>query len=238
VTLQGENLLEYGVERPGREIVVARRLAGDLADDPDRGGEREEEAVEIADPPDFEARGLGDLPEGAFRIAALVVVGEIVGAPHPLISGHGDQDPAARGELGGDAFERRLVAIDMFEHVEQGDEVVGAIGDPGEFGKRRVADLLAEPGAGQSARLVVHFERVEPAEAAQHAEIVAGAAADLEDSGIIGQARLARDQIGEDLAAGDVPPMDLVVLGHAVEDGALHQLSLSPSAKPIFLRTT
>ena len=33
----------------------------------------------------------------------------------------------------------------MFEHVEQGDQVIGAVGNSGQLGKGRVGDFMAEP---------------------------------------------------------------------------------------------
>ena len=78
-----------------------------------------------------------------------------------------------------------------------------------------------------AARFVVELEPVDMAEPAQHREIVAGAAADLEDLRVRRQMRLAADQVGEDLAAGAIPPVAVVELGHLLVDDALHQRNTS-----------
>jgi len=51
----------------------------------------------------------------------------------------------------------------------------------------------------------------------------AGAAADLEDPGIGRRSGFAADEVGEDLAAGAVPPVLLVEFGHFPIGEALHQ---------------
>ena len=61
------------------------------------------------------------------------------------------------------------------------------------------------------------------AEAAEHGEIVAGAAADLENLRIGGRLRFALDQVGDDPAARPIPPMTVVELGHLLVNDALHQ---------------
>ena len=125
----------------------------------------------------------------------------------------------------------------MLEHVEQGGEVIGPVRDAGQLRQRRVADGVAEAAAGERARLAVDLDRVEATEFPQHVESVPGAAADLEQPRVGRQVRLSGDELAQDSAAGDVPPVDLVLLGHTVEDGALHQPT-PPSSKPTFIRTT
>ena len=86
-------------------------------------------------------------------------------------------------------------------------------------------------------RLAVHLERVEAAERAQHFEIVACAAADLEDAGIVGQVGLAADQVGEDPAAATYHQWTWSC--SAMRSKTARSISrASSSAKPIFLRTT
>ena len=74
-----------------------------------------------------------------------------------------------------------MVVVDMLDHVERGDQVVMALRDAGELGQRRAHHLAAEPLLGERARLVVELERIDAPELAEHREIVAGAAADLEN---------------------------------------------------------
>src|SRR5437762_2188210 len=58
---------------------------------------------------------------------------------------------------------------------------------------------------------------------AEHRQIVAGAAADLEDLRLSRQLACAADQLGEDAAARTIPPVTIVQLGHLLIDDALHQ---------------
>ena len=58
---------------------------------------------------------------------------------------------------------------------------------------------------------------------AEHGQIVAGAAADLQDARVVGQRDAPPDQPVENVAAGDIPPMLLVELRHIVVDAAVHQ---------------
>src|SRR5205085_9701784 len=92
-----------------------------------------------------------------------------------------------------------------------------------ELGQRRVEDGVAEAAAGEGAGGAVDLDRIDPAEAAEHVEIVAGAAADLEDTRVGGERDLAPDEILEDPAPGAVPPVEAVQFGHAVVHHAFHQ---------------
>jgi len=152
-----------------------------------------------------------------------VVVDDIVGRPHPLVSGHRHHELAAGLELGRDRRDGSLVVVDMLDHVERGDEVVMAVAHAGESGERCAHDLPAEPLLGDRPRLVVELERVDRPEPPEHVEVVTGAAADLENSGLGGRQGFAADQLGEHLAAGLVPPVPLVELRHLAVDAALHQ---------------
>ena len=95
--------IRTGVDRLGRQLVVAVLLAGQPARQPRRGGEREEQAVEPAHHLELQAGVCDQRLQRAPRVAALVVVHDVVRAPHPGEGGHGDQDLAAGLQLGGEA---------------------------------------------------------------------------------------------------------------------------------------
>jgi len=50
-------------------------------------------------------------------------------APHEGEGRHRDQNPAARLQLSRQIGKRALAVVEMLEHVEHGDEVVGAVLD-------------------------------------------------------------------------------------------------------------
>ena len=112
----------------------------------------------------------------------------------------------------------------MLDDVERADQVVGAVGGPPSIsGKRRAHYASAKPFLGDVARFLVKLERVDGAELRQHRKIVAGAAADLEDLGALGQRDGAADQRRKHLAASPIPPVTLIELSHMVIDDPLHQ---------------
>src|SRR5438270_2535699 len=65
------------------------------------------------------------------------------------------------------------------------------------------------------------------AETTKHREVMTGAAADLEDPGVRRQIRLTPDQLREDAAAGSIPPVAVVELGHLLVNDAFHQRNTS-----------
>ena len=65
------------------------------------------------------------------------------------------------------------------------------------------------------------------AKAAEHREVVAGTAADLENLGARGGPNLAADEVRDDFAPGAVPPVPVVELGHLPVDRTLHQRNTS-----------
>ena len=81
--------------------------------------------------------------------------------------------------------------------------------------------------------MVVELARFDRAERAEHVEVMPGAAAKLENACPGRGAHHAADHLVENSPPRGEPPMFLVEFGHAVEDGAVHQLSL-----PILSRTT
>src|SRR5689334_3291911 len=98
-----------------------------------------------------------------------------------------------------------------------------AVGHSCELRQGSAEDGSPEPPFGNRARFVVELDRIDVAEPAEHFEVVAGSAADLEDARMGGRHCVAADQIGEHLAARSIPPMALVELGHLTIDDALHQ---------------
>ena len=111
----------------------------------------------------------------------------------------------------------------MLDHVERGYEVVPPLGDAFELGKRRLAHRPAETLFRDRPRFVVQLEAFDLAEFAQHREVVAGAAADLEQPCAGARPCLAPDQGRQHFAPRPVPPMKLVELGHLLVDHPLHQ---------------
>jgi len=185
-----------------------------------------------------EAGALERLAKLQAGVAALMVVGDVMRAPHPRRARHGDEDPPARRELGPQIGERLDVLRNMFEHVEQHDQVIGAIV---ERHMGQIAALDRQPAAlfGEGARIVIGLDRIDRAEALQQSEIGAGAGAHFEDAERTRLRTVALDQRGNDLAARDEPPMVLVDLGHPVIGGAVHQARslASGSGQPIRSRT-
>src|SRR4051794_32089993 len=112
-----------------------------------------------------------------------MMVHDIVRRPHPLMRGHGDEELAARLELGRDRSDRRTIVVDMLDHVERSDEVVMAVIYSREFGERSAHHRPAETLLGECARFLVKLESVDMAELAEHREVVAGAAPDFQDAG-------------------------------------------------------
>src|SRR3546814_18118976 len=106
----------------------------------------------------------------------------------------------------------------MRPHVEQRAEIGGAFVYTGQCGKGGPADRTAEPRARDRTRRLVELDRLDRAEPSEHREIVAGAAADLEDAGIFGRGDPALDQPRQYLAAGAIPPVAAVPLGPAIVD--------------------
>ena len=155
------------------------------------------------------------------------MVDDVVGRPHPLVRGHGHHELAGRFELGGDRGERGLIVGDMLDHVERADQVVVAVGDAGELGQRRAHHCSAETLLRDGARFLVELETFDMTEAAEHGEVVTGAAADLENLGVGGRSHFSADQVGEHPTSGAIPPMTLVQLSHLLIDDALHQRNTS-----------
>ena len=111
----------------------------------------------------------------------------------------------------------------MLDHVERADQVVMTLGNAFELGKRRVPHRSAETLFRDRARFVVELEAFDLAEFLQHREVVAGAAADLEQLCAGARPRLAPDQRRQHFAPRPVPPVTLVELGHLLVDDPLHQ---------------
>lgn len=114
----------------------------------------------------------------------------------------------------------------MLEHVEQRNEVITValehreVGQPGALHLARQA--LARDGPGAAVKLA----RLEASKLLQHRKIVSRAAPDLEDLGLLRRPHDALDQALQDAPARQEPPMVLIQLGHAVENGAFHPLDV------------
>ena len=92
--------------------------------------------------------------------------------------------------------------------------------------ERLIVPILVGPEA--KIRSVAEKEKldlkgVDGPELAEHRQVVARSAADLEHTRIFRQRSLATNEGGNDLAAGAIPPMALVMLRHRLVDFAFHQ---------------
>jgi len=98
VTLGAEGGGEGMVEHGGRHRIVAAALAAQqLAEHADGGDHREQQRVEMGDVPHPVARTLDHPGQRGGGVAALVMMGEVVRAPHPGRRRHGQQQaPAGR----------------------------------------------------------------------------------------------------------------------------------------------
>ena len=154
----------------------------------------------------------------------MVMVRDVVRAPQPGQRGDGHQQSPARRELGAQHLERRPILGNMLEHVEQHDQIIGAVLDRRAVGRKEAAAHV-EPAAprGQRARRPVGLDRIDAAEALEQGDVGARAAADLENPRIGLERNLRGDQRGDDPAARDEPPMLAVDLGHAIVGRAVHQ---------------
>jgi len=224
VTFGGKDRGQRPVDRRRRHRIVAAFAPGQLADQPHCRDQRKEQAVEMGG----EARAQPGLAEHALQagagVAALVMMRDVVRAPHPRRPRHRQEDPSARRELGLQAGECGDVAGDVLKHVEQHDQVISAVV---ERHVGQIAALELEPAApfGKGARAVVGFDRVDRPVALEQREVRAGASADLEDAQRPLLGPVAVDQPRDNPSPGDEPPMVLVDLGHAVIGGAVHQAS-------------
>src|SRR3954469_11223176 len=111
----------------------------------------------------------------------------------------------------------------MLDNVESPHHVVLVLWDAREPREWRAHARAAEPLLRDTARFFVEFERIDFAKLAEHRQIVTGAAADLEDCRVCRRIDEPADYLGKDLAAGAIPPVFLVVLGHLFVNGPFHQ---------------
>src|SRR5438045_6858347 len=105
-------------------MVVGRVLADKLPDEPGGGNEREQEAVEVGEQLHLESRFPEYSLKVALRVAAEMMVGDVVGAPHPAVGRNGQQKRSAGLEPQMDRSQRYDVAANMLENVEKRDQVV------------------------------------------------------------------------------------------------------------------
>jgi len=151
------------------------------------------------------------------------MVHHVVRRPHPLVGGDGEDELGIRPKLFRDRSESGMVILDMLDDIEGADQMVMAILHLREFRQRRAHDLAPKPLLRQRAGLLVQLQPIHMAEAGKHRQVVAGAAADLENVRSIRKLRFPADQVGDDLAPSAIPPMALVQLRHLLIDYALHQ---------------
>jgi len=234
VTLGAEQGAQHRVDQPGRHRIVAALLAAQFAGRADRRDQREEQTVEMGQVARLQPRLAEHRAESRRRVAPLMMVGDIMRAPHPGSARHGDQDAAARGQLVLQAGERLDIAGDVLEHIEQHDQIIGPVV---ERHMGQIATLDRQPAAllREGASAVVGLDRIDRTVAPEQLEIRSGPRPDLEDAHRPRPGPVAVDQGGDDPAPGDEPPMVLVDLRHAVIGGAIHQSPsfVSGSAPPI-----
>ena len=110
----------------------------------------------------------------------------------------------------------------MLEHVEQGDEVVGAILECAEVGQSGFDHRATEALGRERPPARIELGRLNSAEAAEHGQIVPGARAKLEDARVGRRPDDPRNHLAQDLAPRGEPPMAGIELSHPIEHLALH----------------
>jgi len=163
------------------------------------------------------------------------MMGDVVPAPQGWHGRHREHQPAAGRELGPQRGERTLVVGNMFEHVEQHDQIISAVFER-HVGQIAALDRHAGPLRREGARMVIGLDRIDRAELLEHGDVGARAAADFQDPERPFPGPPALEQRGQDPAAADEPPMIAVDLRHPVIDMAFHQAWSSP-VSPIVSRT-
>jgi len=160
---------------------------------------------------------------------------DVVPTPQGWHRRHRQQEPAAGCELGPQSRERAFIVGNMFEHVEQHDQVVLTVFQR-HVGQITALHRNAGPLRGEGAGMIVGFDRIDRAELLEHGDVGACAAADFENPEGPCPGPPAFEQSGQDLAAADEPPMIAVDLRHPVINMAFHQAWSSP-VSPIVSRT-
>src|SRR6476646_9023451 len=123
-----------------------------------------------------------------------------------------------------DRPKRGEVIRHMFENIEQGDQVVSIAIEHRQVGQLRFLDLAGQALVRDRASTTIQLTRVEPAELLQHGKVVPRTTADLQDPRFLRRLDDAFDQALQDSAPRQEPPMMLVELDHAIENGAFHKL--------------
>jgi len=164
-----------------------------------------------------------------------MMMGDVVAAPERRHGGDRDHQPAARRELRSQRDERTFVVRNMFQHVEQHDQVVTAVIQC-HVGQVTALHRHAGTLRREGARMVVRLDGIDRPELLKHGDVRAGTAADFEypERSLTGTPTF--EQSREDLAPADEPPVIAVDLRHPVIDMAFHQASSSP-VSPIVSRT-
>jgi len=88
------------------------------------GDEREQHRVEGRKQVDLISRFAREPGEVFLAVAAVMVMRDIVRAPHPRVGRDGEEQRTARFEASKNSGQRALVVDDMLQHIEQGDEIV------------------------------------------------------------------------------------------------------------------
>ena len=119
--------------------------------------------------------------------------------------------------------------LDMLEHVEHRDQVVAAArGTPSSSGSGASITGWPRRRLAIVARRAVDLDRVDRPKRASIGRLWPVPQPISRIARLVGQADLARDQLGEDVAPGPIPPVAAVELRHPVVDDPLHQLSEHP----------
>jgi len=238
VTLGREDALQHRIDqRRGHRLVAAFAVAQPPGD-PRGGDQRIEQRVEVAHVPHAEPARIEGGAERAGGVAALVMMGDVVGAPHPGGRRHGQHHPSAGRELAAQHAERAMIVPDMLQHVEQQDQVVMPVLQMHPVRQHPALDMDARPPAGERAGLGVGLDRVDMAHPLKHRQVRAGARAHLQYLRVRVQRHLIADQRGDDPPPRRKPPMFGIYFRHAVIDGPIHQPAIGWSEVPIVSRTT
>ena len=179
----------------------------------DRQGEQG--GVEVGHALDGEPGGFNGLSQRLPAVAPMMVQHHVMLAPHPCVRGHGNQDGAARREAIADALQRSDIGPDVFQAVEQADQIEAGAPEGHVVGAVPLPNVEASTGlsTGDGTCLGVHLDSMDTPVGGKHVEVAAGARTDFQNRGIRRQGQ-ATDDIAENASAALKPPVMVFGAGH------------------------